>query len=108
MERQAAKLAKGIDKEDFLDQLREAWRPLIKQGSDIELETKKAMERIASSGKFKVAFDAVDITEDDIRVIVKEILDSKPAQLVYSQPKAGRNELCPCGSGKKYKRCCGA
>ena len=21
--------------------------------------------------------------------------------------KVGRNELCPCGSGKKYKRCCG-
>ena len=20
--------------------------------------------------------------------------------------KLGRNELCPCGSGKKYKRCC--
>ena len=20
--------------------------------------------------------------------------------------KAGRNDLCPCGSGKKYKRCC--
>jgi tetratricopeptide (TPR) repeat protein len=23
-------------------------------------------------------------------------------------PKVGRNELCPCGSGKKYKKCCGA
>ena len=23
-------------------------------------------------------------------------------------PKPGRNELCPCGSGKKYKKCCGA
>ena len=23
------------------------------------------------------------------------------------QPKVGRNEPCPCGSGKKYKRCCG-
>ena len=22
--------------------------------------------------------------------------------------KVGRNEICPCGSGKKYKRCCGA
>jgi uncharacterized protein len=22
--------------------------------------------------------------------------------------KVGRNEPCPCGSGKKYKRCCGA
>ncbi len=24
------------------------------------------------------------------------------------QPKVGRNELCPCGSGKKFKKCCGA
>jgi preprotein translocase subunit SecA len=23
-------------------------------------------------------------------------------------PKVGRNELCPCGSGKKYKKCHGA
>jgi SEC-C motif-containing protein len=23
-------------------------------------------------------------------------------------PKVGRNDLCPCGSGKKYKKCCGA
>ena len=23
-----------------------------------------------------------------------------------SHAKANRNELCPCGSGKKYKRCC--
>ena len=23
-------------------------------------------------------------------------------------PKVGRNEPCPCGSTKKYKRCCGA
>lgn len=22
--------------------------------------------------------------------------------------KAGRNDACPCGSGRKYKRCCGA
>jgi SEC-C motif-containing protein len=22
--------------------------------------------------------------------------------------KAGRNDPCPCGSGKKYKKCCGA
>ncbi len=23
-------------------------------------------------------------------------------------PKIGRNDACPCGSGKKYKKCCGA
>jgi tetratricopeptide (TPR) repeat protein len=25
-----------------------------------------------------------------------------------AQPKVGRNDPCPCGSGKKYKHCCGA
>jgi len=27
---------------------------------------------------------------------------------VREAPKVGRNDPCPCGSGKKYKRCCGA
>ena len=30
-----------------------------------------------------------------------------PAPLKSAQPKIGRNEPCPCGSGKKYKHCCG-
>jgi uncharacterized protein len=25
-----------------------------------------------------------------------------------TEPKVGRNEPCPCGSGKKFKKCCGA
>ena len=28
-------------------------------------------------------------------------------QVTRAAPKVGRNEPCPCGSGKKYKRCCG-
>jgi len=27
--------------------------------------------------------------------------------IVRDAPKVGRNDLCPCGSGKKYKKCCG-
>ena len=30
------------------------------------------------------------------------------AQTVKKEKKIGRNEPCPCGSGKKYKKCCGA
>jgi hypothetical protein len=30
------------------------------------------------------------------------------SQVKHTQPKTGRNEPCPCGSGKKYKKCCGA
>jgi preprotein translocase subunit SecA len=32
---------------------------------------------------------------------------SRPATVRRTQPKVGRNDPCPCGSGKKYKRCCG-
>lgn len=27
--------------------------------------------------------------------------------VVNNEPKVGRNDPCPCGSGKKYKNCCG-
>ncbi|MDR0629885.1 MAG: YchJ family protein [Treponema sp.] len=30
-----------------------------------------------------------------------------PKTVIRSAPKVGRNEPCPCGSGKKYKHCCG-
>jgi Protein of unknown function (DUF1186)/SEC-C motif len=34
--------------------------------------------------------------------------DVAASQIIRAAPKIGRNERCPCGSGKKYKKCCGA
>jgi uncharacterized protein YecA (UPF0149 family) len=35
--------------------------------------------------------------------------DDAPVQTVRrDEPKVGRNDPCPCGSGKKYKKCHGA
>jgi len=34
-------------------------------------------------------------------------LETASLQFKRTNPKTGRNEPCPCGSGKKYKRCCG-
>ncbi|MBU2495245.1 MAG: preprotein translocase subunit SecA [Candidatus Omnitrophica bacterium] len=31
-----------------------------------------------------------------------------PAEPIHVGPRVGRNDPCPCGSGKKYKRCCGS
>lgn len=41
----------------------------------------------------------------DIREIITDLLGKKPS---VSVEKIGRNDPCPCGSGKKYKKCCGA
>ncbi len=32
----------------------------------------------------------------------------RPMTIVRQEPKVGRNDMCPCGSGKKYKNCHGA
>ncbi len=34
-------------------------------------------------------------------------LEQKKSNTVIKPPKVGRNDPCPCGSGKKYKKCCG-
>ena len=34
--------------------------------------------------------------------------DAKVTTFRHDQPKVGRNDPCPCGSGKKYKKCHGA
>ena len=40
--------------------------------------------------------------------LLKQLADIKPsAPQTEKQKKVGRNDPCPCGSGKKYKRCCG-
>lgn len=38
--------------------------------------------------------------------IFTRVLRRGPAPVVNA-PKVGRNDPCPCGSGKKYKKCCG-
>jgi len=101
------KLTKNISKEDFLLQLKEAWRPRVKKHTLIEDELAAAMERIEKSGPFRQAFANTGIVEDDIRTILEEIREEKVDPVRYEERKIGRNELCPCGSGLKYKRCCG-
>lgn len=34
-------------------------------------------------------------------------VEVKPGPFRRLRPKIGRNQICPCGSGKKHKRCCG-
>lgn len=46
------------------------------------------------------------IFDEDTRK--RMMLEQKNARTVIKGEKIGRNDPCPCGSGKKYKKCCGA
>ncbi len=41
------------------------------------------------------------------RPLAKDDSPEGPTQPYIREPKVGRNDPCPCGSGKKYKKCCG-
>ena len=55
------------------------------------------------------------ITIQSLQNIMDDLKNSTPKEskevshmpVVNSQPKVGRNDPCPCGSGLKYKNCCG-
>ena len=53
-------------------------------------------------------FLTVDLPHENVRKAFLTELDAVAAEVdVLKKKKVGRNEPCPCGSGKKYKKCCG-
>lgn len=96
-----------------LDLRRDAWLPLL---------------RHEEAGQFVFAILSLIADEDAEEIAPEaraEILDALPAiilgiSLFWGDPtalfrhtparsaKIGRNQPCPCGSGRKYKKCCGA
>ncbi len=69
---------------------------------------KKDMELQANL--FVMLPGAVSIVQEHAREKIAEYRGGLPqskSSAVSKREKVGRNEPCPCGSGKKYKKCCG-
>jgi SEC-C motif len=88
---------------------------IISNGSDIPMEGphRAAIRQIAHEVlrtlipdySKKQKFTDGRIYLKDMTVAIAEPPDFMPHPS-YTGPKVGRNEKCPCGSGKKYKHCC--
>ena len=46
-------------------------------------------------------------TTVDTEEVARSMIDKDASTVKRDDPKVGRNDPCPCGSGKKYKKCCG-
>lgn len=51
---------------------------------------------------------ALEQENGELREVLDELTFGREPEPHLAPPKIGRNEPCPCGSGKKYKKCCGA
>jgi len=81
---------------------------------DMELGKETVLARLRSSRKYTLIEDSIQEMEGGAcfeqpkRKLPKRKLPSFPiAQALKKSLKVGRNQPCPCGSGKKYKKCCG-
>jgi SWIM/SEC-C metal-binding protein len=73
----------------------------------VRVKTKKRMKEVESIFKkhdWKYKIELERKKSEDIADL--EILLNWP-QPKEAEKKIGRNEPCPCGSGKKHKKCCG-
>lgn len=88
---------------DLLDSV---WRHLPEQDEAQQAMTKALDEehplKSLDAAIEALVFDVIDLAEIGIAERHKVVT------IVRDQPKVGRNDPCPCGSGKKYKACHGA
>jgi SWIM/SEC-C metal-binding protein len=78
-----------------------------KNPARVHVKTKKRMKEVASifeNRGWKYMIELQPDTPEDVSDL--DIL-LNPAKTVIAEKKVGRNAPCPCGSGKKYKKCCG-
>ncbi len=73
----------------------------------MEAERRRQAERSALEFMHPETSGYADVTEGGQGDEAEERVITAPATVVREGPKIGRNEPCPCGSGKKYKHCHG-
>ena len=74
------------------------------------VKTSTPIKRTSTANITNAGLDSSAISEMNIEGennVPKTNKTEKPQPIVNSGPKIGRNDPCPCGSGKKYKNCCG-
>ena len=82
--------------------------------NNIKIDITKSMLHLEKADNVQRE-EAAEITDASLRDTAISLVDGSitPKEggvnktVVNQGPKVGRNDLCPCGSGKKYKNCCG-
>ena len=107
-----------MDHIDAMDQLREGIglraygqrQPIVEyqhEGYDMFEE----MVRLIQEDTLRRLYNAIITRPPERKEVAKNIVANRGASIpkrpVKTDKKAGRNDPCPCGSGKKFKECCG-
>ena len=86
------------------------WTRLEVHGHEVAADPAKAYVDFSAygteEGVEKVLHEKAEFLRVDGRWLYNREARLGPAPYKSAAPKVGRNDPCPCGSGKKYKQCC--
>jgi hypothetical protein len=104
--------AYNFDTKELADNVRVALRddPRLRRALNLYSEKTKLLNTVPGVDvplPMSVAIKAQQV-QDEADMLLAEVMGiAPPRQAARSGTKVGRNDPCPCGSGKKYKKCCG-
>lgn len=81
---------------------------LVEVRPDEVREARRQKTDFSKARVHKDASDGYDESNEQDSMSGGQQVMQKPQTFIRSEKKIGRNDLCPCGSGKKYKNCHGA
>ena len=96
-------------RDPLVEYKREAFGMFTQMVGSIEEESVEAIFKLQSvqPERFKGVFSSVHQELSHPEITNLQAPPEGANQVKLSHPKVGRNDPCPCGSNKKYKKCCG-
>ncbi|MBN1653922.1 MAG: UPF0149 family protein [Deltaproteobacteria bacterium] len=84
-------------------------RDLVAEDLLHKMESESSQQQLLKKLRSQMG-SVIVATEDSFKRVRRDlaIAAAAAAQKPRTKTRVGRNEPCPCGSGKKYKKCCGA
>ena len=78
-----------------------------KKPAVVHVQTEERKAEVAAIFKENGWQFTIDLKPDKPEDITDLEILQNPPKTVTVEKTAGRNDPCPCGSGKKFKKCCG-
>ncbi|ADD69550.1 preprotein translocase, SecA subunit [Denitrovibrio acetiphilus DSM 12809] len=103
---------RGYGQKDPLNEYkREAFNLFVEMMNKINYEVVKFLFHVQVQAESDVQAaqqrEKLQTTEEHKDIFAEEKKEQKKKPITRDYPKVGRNDPCPCGSGKKYKKCHG-
>jgi SEC-C motif-containing protein len=92
----------------ILERYKDSGKKLPKSMEEISKVVQPGIEWWQNGLSENERWEIAQLSKDDQKQRFREspILPAPKTPIVNTGPEVGRNDPCPCGSGKKYKKCC--